>query len=532
MPRFRPEDILREVLRKVEPDTNQAGKYLDLFAYKDDPVGYAREILKFNFWAKQEEMARAVATHKVVRVNAGHGVGKTSGAAAIVNWFLDVHDPALVLTTAPTWNQVRTLLWKEIRTMRRGKGLPGRIKQTEIVISDDRFAIGLSTDDETRFQGHHSPNILVVIDEGPGVDPKIFAAIEGIRVGENNKVLSLGNPISPNDPHEMLKTKRGAYAMRISSLEHPNVVQRKTVIPGAVTWDWVDEHVREWCEEVVPPEDEREQLALAEKGYFWWDGKFWRASAIAMSKILGLPPPQAEDQIISLDLLEAAHRRWSDDVRLPNKDTFTIQLGADIARFGADENVVYENWGGMVMPAHVWGEASTVETANRIWKIATAARTKARQRGVKNARVRLLIDEGGVGGGVVDQIRDVILRKENAPWFELVPIQFGGAPSNGVRYANKRAEMYYYLRDALKDVGVPRDDRLDRELLEHRYRIDNTGRIQIESKEAIKRRLGRSPDRADAFVLAVFQGETGSDGWAPGLDALLAMIGRIYRPND
>ena len=526
--RFRPEGILREALNRVEPATKSAsGGHLDLFAYKDDPVGYARDVLKFNFWAKQAEMARAVAKHKIVRVNAGHGVGKTSGAAAIVNWFLDTNDPVLILTTAPTWNQVRTLLWKEIRTMRRGKGLPGRIKQTEIEISDDRLAIGLSTDDETRFQGHHAENLLIVIDEGPGVDPKIYAAIEGIRVGENNKLLSLGNPISPNDPHEMLKTKRGAYAMRISSLEHPNVVERKTVIPGAVTWEWVDEHVHEWCEEVVPPEDEREQLELAEKGYFWWEGKFWRASPIAMSKILGLPPPQAEDQIVSLELLEAAHRRWVPEVSVG--DLAIIQLGADVARFGQDENVVYENWSGNVMPAHVWRDTSTVETANKIWRIAKDVRAKAKQKGAKTVKVKLLIDEGGVGGGVVDHLRDVILRSERAPWFELLPIQFGGAPSNGMRYVNKRAELYFSLRETLKDVGVPKDDRLDRELLEHKYRLDASGRIQIESKESIKRRLGRSPDRADAFVLATYQGDLGHDGWVPGLDTIMGMLSRIYK---
>ena len=517
--RFRAEDILKSVIEKVDSKSGGASGVLDLMAYKEDPVGYARDVLGFKFWEKQAEMARAVQRHKVVRVNAGHGVGKTSAAAAIVNWFIDVHDPALVLTTAPTWNQVRTLLWKEIRSQRRNKGLPGRINQTEIWISDDRFALGLSTDDETRFQGHHSPNILVVIDEGPGVDPKIFAAIEGIRVGENNKVLSLGNPVSPNDPHERLKEKRDAYAMRISSLEHPNVVQRKEVIPGAVTYEWVDEHVHEWCERVPPPTSQEEELELLEKGFFWWNEEFWRASPIAMSKILGMPPLQADDQLISLELLDAAHRRYA-EMRKPNSRM--VQLGVDVARFGTDENVIYENWDGYVVGPHVWRDTSTVDSAYRVFRIA---------RGIKGdndsvTKVRVLIDEGGVGGGVVDKLREII-KDERAVWFELVPVQFGGGPDNPHRFFNKRSELYYSLRESLKHMAIPKDDRLDRELLEHRYVLDGQGRIRIESKDRIKARLGRSPDRADAFVLAAYGGAAGDGVWVPGIDALIAMIGRV-----
>ncbi len=527
MPKFSGKDILRGIIDDVDPELHaKAGQYADLLVYKEDPVAYAEKILGFKMWEKQQEMAMAITKHRVVRVNAGHGVGKTSSAATLVNWFLDVHDPVLVLTTAPTWNQVRTLLWKEIRAFRRNKGLPGQIKQTEISISDDRFAIGLSTDDETKFQGHHSPNILVVIDEGPGVDPKIFGAVESIRVGQNNRLLSLGNPITQHDPHELLAKKRDSYAMRISCLEHPNVVHNEEIIPGGVTWDWVDEHIAEWCEPVEPPESEEEQLRLVDKGYFWWNGVYYKASPIAMSKILGLPPPVAEDQIISLEDIQGAHNRYM-ETQKPKKN-LVVQLGADVARFGVDENVVYENWAGYVTHPHTWSGLSTVDTANKIWKIATDIRAQAKGDGF-NARVRLLIDEGGVGGGVVDYLKDHILAQESAPWFELVPVQFGGAPYNGIRFANKRAEMYYAIKETIKQVAIAPDDRLDRELLEHKYRIDNSGRILIESKDSIKKRLGRSPDRADALVMAIYRGDVGRGDWAPGLDTLIQALHAIYK---
>jgi len=525
--KFTGRQILAQALRDIGGEhATELKRYKDLLAYKRDPVGYAKDIIGFSMWEKQAEMANAIANNRVVRVNAGHGVGKTSSAATLVNWFLDTNDPVLVLTTAPTWNQVRTLLWKEIRSQRRNKGLVGNIKQTEISISDDRFAIGLSTDDETKFQGHHSPNILIVIDEGPGVDPKIYQAVESIRVGENNRLLSLGNPVSQYDAHELLSEKRGAYAMRISCLEHPNVVQRQEIIPGAVTYDWVDEHVLEWCEPVDPPGSEVEELELVKSGYFWWNEQYYRASPIAMSKILGLPPPVAEDQIISLAAIQGAHNRYLETSK-PMKN-MTVQVGVDVARFGVDENVVYENWGGYVLPPHTWSGISTVDTANRIWKIVTSIRSDGKSKNA-NIRVRLLVDEGGVGGGVVDYIRDQILANETAPWFQLMPVQFGGSPLNGIRFANKRAEMYYGIREALKEVAVAPDDRLDRELMEHRYKIDNSGRILIESKDSIKKRLGRSPDRADAFVMAIYKGDVGKGDWVPGIDTLISTLNGIYK---
>jgi len=519
--------ILRDIARRINTDgaIAKAKQYKDLFAYAQDPVSYASEVLGFSMWEKQMEMARALTTHRVVRVNAGHGVGKTSGAASLVNWFLDTNDPVLVLTTAPTWNQVKTLLWKEIRSQRRNKGLPGAIKQTEISISDNRFAIGLSTDDETKFQGHHDPNILIVIDEGPGVDSAIYGAIEGIRVGANNRLLSLGNPISQSDAHERLVEKRDAKAIRISCLEHPNVVERQVIIPGAVTWEWVDEHVEEWCEPVDAP-DEDEQLKLVNKGYFWWEGQYYRASPIAMSKILGLAPPVAEDQIISLEDLQNAHNRFIETT--PKRKNMVVQLGADVARFGADENVMYENWNGYVVGPITWRGLSTVDSANKIWDHAKALRSDGKDKGL-SIRVRLLIDEGGIGGGVVDYLRDHILLQESAPWFELVPVQFGGSPLNGMRFANKRAEMYYAIKDSIKRVAINPDDRLDRELLEHRYKIDNSGRILIESKDAIKKRLGRSPDRADALVMALYSGDVGRGDWVPGIDTLIHALDSLIQ---
>src|SRR5687767_6829393 len=84
--------------------------------YEEDPEGYARDILDVIWWDKQLEVVRALQTPPYrVLVKASHKVGKTHLGGGLVNWWYDVHDPGLCLTTAPTDRQVKDLLWKEVR---------------------------------------------------------------------------------------------------------------------------------------------------------------------------------------------------------------------------------------------------------------------------------------------------------------------------------------------------------------------------------------------------------------------------------
>lgn len=492
---------------------------LDRIAYREDPDRYAREVLKFYFWAKQKEIAESVRDNPITVVDSGHGVGKTSSAGSIVNWFFDIYDPVLVLTTAPSWNSVRTLLWKEIRRQRVNKGLPGILNETSLKHGETRLALGLSTDDETKFQGHHEANMLVVADEGPGIRQEIYNAIEGNRVGQNNRLLSLGNPISRNTAHDKLKEKirmhqQGRGFIRLSCLEHPNVVERSEIIPGAVTWQWVDEHVREWCERTDEP-------PAPDNAHFYWEGLIWKPSAIAMSKILGIVPPSSEDAVVPYEMIAAAQKRRAE---LRRKVDGLVQVGIDVAYTGADENVLYARYGEYVDDAVVWSGLDTIAGANRIWQ--ELQRIKNAYPGIK--RVKVLLDQGGAVG-VYDNLKR-ILREEKVRWVEALNVNFGGGAVDAENYSNMRAELYMHLRKALKTAGIdPSDAKLARELESHHFKLDSKRRIQIESKEAIKSRLGRSPDRSDALVLALYDGNLHEGDWIPSYRTVLQGLIGVYR---
>ena len=111
----------------------------------------------------------------------------------------------------------------------------------------------------------------------------------------------------------------------------------------------------------------------------------------------------------------------------------------------------------------------------------------------------VFVDEGGLGAGVVDRLREL-----GAP---VHGVQFGGkAPQSG-RFANMRAEIFWELRRLFNDdlIAIPRDDELVSQLLGLRYDVTSAGQVKMESKSALRRRGARSPDKADALALAFME---------------------------
>ena len=140
--------------------------YEPMDAHCASPTVFAQEVLGVNLWAKQIEVVEAIRDHQRVAVKSGNGLGKGFSAAVAILWFLVCHEPAVVLSTAPTFRQVRHVLWREVhRLYLKGKySLGGKLLETRLEMDGERFALGLSADSGDEFQGFHSPNMLIVVD--------------------------------------------------------------------------------------------------------------------------------------------------------------------------------------------------------------------------------------------------------------------------------------------------------------------------------------------------------------------------------
>jgi len=427
------------------------------------PVDWARQVIGYEPWERQCEVLDALHTHSRVSVRSGHGVGKSDIAALFVCYFVAEHKECVVITTAPTNRQVEKILWPKIRTFWRktpfARAFPNSItpKAPSLFLTDTRWAIGLSTNEPDRFQGYHSPHLLFIADEASGIPPEIFEASRGILTGENTTELLIGNPTEPSGTfYETHQPGSSYHRIHIGCKESPNVQAGKEVIPGLVTQKWIDEQARDWGED----------------------------SPAFKSRVLGQFPDQGEFSLIARSWVEAAIEREADSAARP------LRMGVDVARYGSDKTafVIVNDSGVVYRESHQgW---STMQTAGRTIAI-------AREWGIDAANVAL--DDTGVGGGVTDRLDEQD--------FYARPVNFAERAEDSEKYANIRTEMYAKLGNALRpgDGGafaLPQDARdLARQMTDLQYKFTSRGQMALEKKDDIKKRIGRSPDEADALAL-------------------------------
>ena len=406
-------------------------------------------MLKADPWEKQQQIAQAVAEKKRVAVRSCHNSGKSFLSAALVPWWLHTHDPALAITTAPTQRQVKDLLWHEIAQHHRRSGLSGTLNTLSLEISPTRRAFGFTTNEPERFQGFHSANILVIVDESSGVSEEIYQSIEGILTGPNAKLLLIGNP------NQAQGTFYEAFRSPLYEKFH---IQASDVPEHLLPASWAAERLEEWGED----------------------------SPAYQVRVLGEFPSQSEDSLIALSWVTAAQERDMED-GLP------VEIGVDVARFGTDESVAYVRAGSKIIASEFWrGMDTTVSTG----KVAALARTYS--------PTAIKVDDPGIGGGVTDQLK--------AQGLPVVAVNVGETALDSENFYLKRTEIFVGLRDRFKsgDISIPKDDSLlVDQLTSLRFSYTPRGQMKLESKEDLRKRRGTagrwaSPDRADALALCYY----------------------------
>ncbi|MBQ7659401.1 MAG: PBSX family phage terminase large subunit [Alphaproteobacteria bacterium] len=162
-----------------------------------------------------------------------------------------------------------------------------------------------------------------------------------------------------------------------------------------------------------------------------------------------------------------------------------LVIGLDVARFGDDSSVFCFRRGRLCFKLEVYDKKDTVELANIATNIIGTHKPQ-----------RIFLDAGGVGGGVYDILRDRGFKEV------VKAVNFGAKAINDERYGNKRAEMWDMLREWFnEDVELISNERLYNELCAVNKKYDHQGRLLLEEKEEIKKRLGHSTDLADALAL-------------------------------
>ena len=459
-----------------ERDQELLEEMLDAQEYQSRPTDWVEEFIGGRLWEKQKEILDAFVSEDRIAVRSCHGAGKTYIAARAALWFLNNFENSIVITTAPTFRQVKKILWKEIRVAhsRSNKTLKGKPLTAELKIDDDWFAFGFSTDDPDAFQGIHADHVLVIFDEASGIAPDIWTSSEGVLSNEHAVRLVIGNPTDPASIFASEFRDSHVKHISISAFDTPNFTEfgitekdikggtwRKKInkplpYPGLISPSWVAERYRKWRPE----------------------------SPMYQARVMGIFPEQGTDTLIPLAWIDRAVSNYNEDM---DRDT-KCKFGVDVAYSGPDSNVVAKSTKDLIKILDTWTGQDTQQTAGRVIRLARDHSPK-----------KINVDCIGYGAGVADRII------EDFPNLG-VRINVAEISSDQEQYKNLRAELYWNLRERFEENSIalhPDDEDFHAQLSSLKYKITGSGQIQIESKEDMKKRIGGSPDESDAAMLSL-----------------------------
>jgi phage terminase large subunit len=457
-----------------------------------DPVLFARHVLGARLWRGEIELLRSIKLCRRTAVRACHGAGKTYTLACGALWWLAAHPDGIVLTTSPTFRQVKTQLWAEMhKAMARSRLRFPPANDTCVKLrGDDNFALGLSTNQADNFQGYHGKNLLIIADEAPGIESGIWDAIAGAMAGGKVHIVMAGNPTIPAGAfYDAFTRERELWnCIAIDALESPNLAGLtlkqllqmdpraggpldENPIPYLVTRRWVyDQH------------------------HSWWHGDE-ASSPNWVARVRGRFPEQAHNALMKLLWLERARERAQQAAA--GLGGGRLVAGIDVGG-GEAETVVYlcecEGERRKIVALGAWRAADTRGQAARFLEPYRGRLTSVR------------VDSIGIGYNFALHLRD-----QGLP-VELINVSrpCGSRPQlrendPAARFANDKARFYQTLADAFErdQIDGLSDETTLAQLAGILYEIDSHGRIRIEPKEKARERGLASPDRAEALMLAL-----------------------------
>lgn len=403
---------------------------------------------------------------------------------------------------------MRAVIWKELRNvaLRAAKvKLPSvddglhKVPDAGYQLEDGREILGFSTNEPEKMAGFSGPEQLFLLDEASGIPEEIFEAIEGNRAG-GVVIVMFSNPTrtsgeffeSHHRKAKSAKNPSGYLTFRLSSEEAAEVDPH---IPGLARREWILEKQNEWG----------------------------RDSSLYGVRILGTFPQQGASSVVPLHLVVTAVERGRtyrsiapaphpgsedyDDFQaleapaLKDDPTDRLEVGVDVARSGMDKSSIVLRRGPVAWrPVRFMG-LDGPQLAAEVLKLIDAHRRP------HDAAVppRVKVDANGVGASVFDALAAYATSDQGSGKLLVIGVMSSAAPTAKPReYANVRAQMWFELSAWLRTGAIAADDVLEADITTPEFKFARDRRLLVESKDDIKKRLGRSPDDGDALCLAVY----------------------------
>jgi hypothetical protein len=444
----------------------------DLLAFVHDCIDFADDEVLASY---QEEILGNFIANRRTAVRSCHGAGKTALAAWVVLWGVLTANDVKVPTTASAWRQLTKFLWPEVhkwaerlRWHKIGRDpFTGReLMSRNLRLSSTCEAFAVASHNYHLIEGAHANRIVYVFDEAKAIPDETWDAAEGAFASGECYALAISTPGPPAGRFYDIHKRATGY----EDWQTRHITLDEACGAGRVNAEWAEQRRRQWRPE----------------------------SAVYQNRVLGEFAASDEDSIIPLSWVELATDRWhmlADAGQLELDRTSVV--GVDVARGGGDLTVMALGDGEVVLELRQYDYASTMPTAGHVKGI------------MDRYKARAVIDVIGIGAGVVDRLVEL-----GYPRDRVMPFNAGERTSLTDRsgelgFVNKRAASWWLVREMLDPdsgvpVALPDDDQLIGELTTPKWGNNSSGRITVEGKDQVRKRLsGRSTDNADAVIMAL-----------------------------
>lgn len=458
--------------------------------YADNPVDFVEDVIRAKPDENQRAILNSVARYPMTSVRSGHGIGKSAVESWLAIWFLTTRPYPKIPCTAPTQHQLWDILWAEIaKWLRNNPALANDLIWTKEKVymkghPEEWFAVGRTASKPDALQGFHADHVLYIIDEASGVKDEIFEPILGALSTEGSKLVMCGNPTKITgffyDSHH--KNREQFNAMHIDGRSSSRVDQ-----------DFVDTII----------------------------DMFGEDSDVFHVRVAGEFPRALPDSFIPMEWAERASEAEAPEIVSASR----VDIGIDVARYGDDSSVISP-----ILDRKVQEEPEVYHHNDTMQLTGMAVICiKKHARAHPLAEIHVKIDCDGLGVGVFDrlmELKEQIVEEieeerrrasdgsEDAPSslsLEIVECHFGGEggtvnDADPVEYQTSTGLMWGTVREALRTQSLKLwpDDKQISQLSNRRYIVNSAGKIELEKKEAMKKRGLSSPDMGDALALALY----------------------------
>lgn len=394
-------------------------------------------------------------------ISSGHGIGKSAMAAWLTLWIMSTRPHSRGVVTANTAEQLSSKTWAGVAswlsrcitqhwfTITIGKGA---MRLTHVQ-HPESWRVDAQTSKEENsesFAGLHAASSTpwYLFDEAAGIPAKIWEVAEGGKTDGEPMHFVFGNPTR----------NTGTFAECFGRMRHR----------------WTTRQI-----------DSRSVQITNKTLIGGWISDYGDDSDFVRVRVRGVFPRASSMQFIPRDLVDGAMNR---DMHAYSPHTRVALVGVDVARFGDDQSVIRTRLqrDGRTFPPKRYRELDTMQLASRVGEHINELKSLG-------LRVIVFVDGGGVGGGVIDRLRQL--------GHEVIEVQFGGKADDPRRFRDKAAEMWQRVKDWLPYGYLEPDEALASDLTGREYGFNAADQIVLESKDDMKRRGLASPDDPDALAL-------------------------------